>query len=145
MPAKHFDLSLDQLLGGDSASDYYIPSQKAIKNYVDNSIDQVSTVSTLQHLQDVNISNPTNLQVLSYDTTTQKWKNNDFTVTWGSITGTIDLQTDLQTILDSKANVEDVPTVSDIYDENSSNAMSGKAVASAINNLSNTSIIFRSW
>ncbi|MBQ1988390.1 MAG: hypothetical protein II234_00605, partial [Clostridia bacterium] len=32
----HFDLDIDSTLGGDNASDYVIPSQKAIKDYVDN-------------------------------------------------------------------------------------------------------------
>lgn len=32
----HFDLDIDSTLGGNNASDYVIPSQKAIKDYVDN-------------------------------------------------------------------------------------------------------------
>lgn len=32
----HFDLDIDTTLGGNNASDYVIPSQKAIKSYVDN-------------------------------------------------------------------------------------------------------------
>ena len=41
----NYDLDIDSTLGGDNASDYVIPSQKAIKSYVDNStgstVDQV--------------------------------------------------------------------------------------------------------
>lgn len=33
---NHYDLDIDTTLGGNNASDYIIPSQKAIKNYVDN-------------------------------------------------------------------------------------------------------------
>lgn len=32
----HYDLDIDTTLGGNNASDYIIPSQKAIKSYVDN-------------------------------------------------------------------------------------------------------------
>jgi hypothetical protein len=35
---KNYDLDIDTTLGGNSASDYIIPSQKAIKSYVDNHI-----------------------------------------------------------------------------------------------------------
>lgn len=34
---NHYDLDIDTTLGGNNASDYVIPSQKAIKDYVDNS------------------------------------------------------------------------------------------------------------
>ena len=44
------NLSLDDTLGGNSPSDYVIPSQKAIKTYVDNNAlttsDIVSSVSS---------------------------------------------------------------------------------------------------
>lgn len=33
---NHYDLDIDTTLGGNNASDYIIPSQKAIKSYVDN-------------------------------------------------------------------------------------------------------------
>lgn len=33
----NFDLDIDTTLGGNNASDYVVPSQKAIKAYVDNS------------------------------------------------------------------------------------------------------------
>lgn len=33
---KNYDLDIDTTLGGNNASDYIIPSQKAIKTYVDN-------------------------------------------------------------------------------------------------------------
>ena len=37
MPStQHYDLDIDTSLGGNNASDYIIPSQKAIKDYVDN-------------------------------------------------------------------------------------------------------------
>ena len=39
---KNYDLDIDTTLGGSNASDYIIPSQKAIKSYIDNSIPDVS-------------------------------------------------------------------------------------------------------
>ena len=36
MPSKYYNLSTDTTLGGNSPSDYTIPSEKAIKTYVDN-------------------------------------------------------------------------------------------------------------
>lgn len=38
---KFFNLNLDILLGGDNASDYEVPSQKAVKTYVDDKISDV--------------------------------------------------------------------------------------------------------
>lgn len=35
---KNYDLDIDTTLGGSSASDYIIPSQKAIKTYVDSGL-----------------------------------------------------------------------------------------------------------
>lgn len=46
----NYDLDIDTTLGGNNASDYIVPSQKAIKAYVDNSTggnvdDELSTTS----------------------------------------------------------------------------------------------------
>ena len=53
---------------------------------------------------DVAISSPSNGQYLVYDNSTGKWKNATATpgVAWGSITGTLSNQTDLQTALSGK-------------------------------------------
>lgn len=51
---------------------------------------------------------------------------------WGSITGTLSDQTDLQTALNAKANTADIPIVDQTYSRTSTNAQSGVAVASAI-------------
>lgn len=75
MPGKHFDLDLDANLGGNNPNDNFIPSQKAVKTYIDN-------------------------------------------VT---------------------------PTVTDTYSATSSDAMSGKAVASALSQVGGTVITFRAW
>ena len=61
--------------------------------------------STIASLTDVVITAPTASQVLSYDEATSKWINTAATSsggTWGSITGTLSSQTDLQTALDGK-------------------------------------------
>ena len=41
MPGKHFDLDLSNNLGGEKPSDIFIPSQKAVKTYVDTEINTV--------------------------------------------------------------------------------------------------------
>lgn len=63
---------------------------------------------------DVLLSNPTNTQLLQYDSTTQKWKNNTNTPTWNNVsskpstftpsvhTHSISEVTNLQTQLDSR-------------------------------------------
>lgn len=62
----------------------------------------------IKDLVDVRVTSPTNGQVLTWDATNNRWKNADATGggggTWGSITGTLSDQTDLQTALDGKAN-----------------------------------------
>ena len=55
-------------------------------------------------LTDVDISNPSTGQNLTYDATSGKWKNTSTsaTVAWGGITGTLADQTDLKNALDGK-------------------------------------------
>lgn len=97
MPSKFLNISTDTTLGGSSASDSTVSSQKAIKAYVDGK-------QTLSGLTDVTISNPTAGQNLTYDATNQVWKNTSTsaTVAWGGITGTMSDQTDLKNALDAK-------------------------------------------
>ena len=68
----------------------------ATKNYVDT--------RTLNDLADTIISTPTTNQLLQYNGT--NWVNQTVSLspTWGSITGTLSSQTDLQTALNSKTN-----------------------------------------
>lgn len=56
----------------------------------------------LFQLHDVQLTDPTNGQVLSYDSDLGVWKNqnNSTSVAWGDITGTLSNQTDLQAALD---------------------------------------------
>ena len=57
----------------------------------------------LSSLDDISLSTLTNGQVLQYNATTQKWENSAASSgTWGSITGTLSDQTDLQTALNGK-------------------------------------------
>lgn len=42
MPGKHYDLDLDNKLGSNNASDIRIPSQKAVKEYVDNKVAEIT-------------------------------------------------------------------------------------------------------
>lgn len=67
----------------------------------------VGGIRYLKDLADARISSPTNGQVLTYDSTLNVWKNADATGgggggTWGSITGTLSSQTDLQTALNAR-------------------------------------------
>jgi len=58
---------------------------------------------TIEGLNDVSLSNLTNGQFLTYDSTSQKWVNGDVTsLEWGNITGDLSDQTDLKNALDGK-------------------------------------------
>jgi len=61
----------------------------------------------LEWLHDVLITTPTNGQVLKYDSATSLWVNGTDlnSGVWGSITGTLSSQTDLQNALNLKANL----------------------------------------
>jgi hypothetical protein len=63
--------------------------------------DEGESISTLD---DVSLNNIANGQILKYNATTQKWENSAAGGggTWGSITGTLSDQTDLQDALDAK-------------------------------------------
>lgn len=63
MSSKYYNLDTDTLLGGNSASDFIISSQKALKTYIDNH----SGSSSLSSLSDVSISSATSGDVLSYN------------------------------------------------------------------------------
>lgn len=42
---KYLNLDIDSTLGGDNASDSIIPSQRAIKTYVDNAVPHITVSS----------------------------------------------------------------------------------------------------
>lgn len=95
--------------------------------------------STIASLTDVVITAPTASQVLSYDEATSKWINTAATSsggTWGSITGTLSIQTDLQTALDGKepanANIQS-------HISSTSNPHSVTAAQVGLGNVDNTS------
>lgn len=71
-----------------------------------------SGTSTLTALDDVDINNPQENDALVYNPITQKWENKEVQGggggTWGSITGDISDQTDLQNALDLKADSSDL-------------------------------------
>jgi hypothetical protein len=65
--------------------------------------------STLDDLTDVTITTPSDGEVLTYDSGTSEWVNAAPTGgggAWGSITGTLSDQTDLQAALDAKATLD---------------------------------------
>jgi hypothetical protein len=62
----------------------------------------------IEELHNVSITTPTNGQALTYDSATGLWKNSTVSSsggTWGSITGTLSSQSDLNTALGLKANL----------------------------------------
>lgn len=67
---RYLNLNMDTTLGGDNASDESIASQKAIKTYVDE-----NDKDNITEMDDVNISEVVDGQVLSYDSTSNKWVN----------------------------------------------------------------------
>src|SRR5690606_2854723 len=77
----------------------------------------VPSTGTLVGLSDVNISSPTNGQALVWNSATSKWVNGDVASgggTWGSITGVLSNQTDLQAALNGKANLTHTHDASNI-------------------------------
>lgn len=68
----NYDLDIDTSLGGSNASDYVIPSQKAIKTYVDNN-GGGGGASNLTDLGDVSITSAASGEALCYDGS--KWIN----------------------------------------------------------------------
>ncbi len=79
----------------------------AIPGYWDQVGSSSGGAELLSDLADVDINTPTDTQVLTYDAGSDKWINADSQgggggSTWGTITGTLSSQTDLQTALDAK-------------------------------------------
>ncbi len=79
----------------------------AIPGYWDQVGSSSGGTELLSDLSDVDINTPTDTQVLTYDSGSDKWINADSQgggggSTWGTITGTLSSQTDLQTALDAK-------------------------------------------
>ena len=121
MSGKFYNLDTRNTLGGDNASDLFVASQKAVKEYVDEQISTIIDTNTdqLVDLKDVKITSVANGQSLVYDSTTSKWINKaiDTSVaTWGKITGTLSTQTDLKNALDGKADASHTHTKSQITD-----------------------------
>ena len=93
----NYDLDIDTTLGGSSASDYVIPSQKAVKDYVDNhsgggaDIDNLSITKNLSDkIQTVGIINQNNTTTAlkqwsgtkaQYDSITTKDSNTIYNIT----------------------------------------------------------------
>jgi len=108
LPAEEADVLRDKLetLEGDERLD-----AKAIKN-LPKPIINSGGIQRIDQALDTNIEAPTDGQTLTYDADTKQWVNSDGTPggggTWGSITGNLSDQTDLQTALDAKADNSDV-------------------------------------
>ena len=69
--------------------------------------------AAIASLTDVTLTGLADGQVLKYNSTTQKWENSTASGgggTWGSITGTLSNQTDLQTALNGKQTTSNLVT-----------------------------------
>jgi len=108
LPAEEADVLRDKLetLEGDERLD-----AKAIKN-LPKAIINSGGIQRIDQALDTNIEAPTDGQTLTFNANTNQWENTDGSPggggTWGSITGTLSDQTDLQSALDDKANDADV-------------------------------------
>lgn len=71
---------------------------------VTSGVAEITVPEDINDLSDVDITNPTTGQNLTYDAISGTWKNTSTsaTVAWGGITGTLSDQTDLQTALNAK-------------------------------------------
>lgn len=78
---------------------------------------QMAGTGYLREITDVQFTNLTDGQALVWDATLNKWKNGTVASgggTWGTITGTLSAQTDLQAALDAKANTSHSHAISDV-------------------------------
>lgn len=107
----NYDLDIDTTLGGNNASDYVIPSQKAIKSYVDNH----SGGGTATDVQ-INGTSITSNNVANIKT------NSTYNATSNKI-----------------ATMSDVPTVDSALSSTSTNPVQNKVITGALNGKVNTS------
>lgn len=124
---KFLNISTDTTLGGSSASDDTVSSQKAIKAYVDSQTGTAPSFANItgQPTDNTNLANALNAK---YDASNP----NGYTSNVGTVTS-------VNNVSPVSGNVTlSIPTVTDTYSATSSNAMSGKAVASAISGKQDT-------
>lgn len=113
---------LSKLPKGKRLSYKKIDDTPDIEGIVAGKLSRMKILPYLKDLPDVDLTTtPTSGQVLGYDSETNTWGpvNNAGGVgggTWGSITGTLSDQTDLQSALNAKANTSHTHTLSDITD-----------------------------
>lgn len=82
---------------------WYAQDTKVWKTWNGTAWILVSSSLALDDLTDVNAPTPSNGQLLAWDSTTSKWiPSSGSGVTWGTITGTLSLQTDLNSALSGK-------------------------------------------
>lgn len=118
---KFLNISTDNTLGGNSPSDVTVSSQKAVKEYVDSQTGTAPAFANItgQPTDNTNLASALNAK---YDASNP----NGYTSNVGTVTS-------VNNVSPVNGNVSlSIPTVSDTYSATSSNAMSGKAVASAV-------------
>ena len=133
MPSKFLNISTDTTLGGSSASDSTVSSQKAIKAYVDSQTGTAPAFANItgQPTDNTNLASALNAK---YDASNP----NGYTSNVGTVTSVNN------TSPDSGGNVTlSIPTVDQAYSASSTNAQSGIAVASAISGKANDSDVVK--
>lgn len=68
--SEYRDLDTDVTLGGSGASDIYVPSQKAVKTYVDNVTSNVGTVKSVDSINPDDNGNVALIPPIAYGTST---------------------------------------------------------------------------
>lgn len=114
---KFLNISTDNTLGGSSATNDVVSSQKAIKEYVDSQTGAAPSFSNItgQPTDNANLATALNLKANSADLSSVATSGS-----YSDLTGT--------------------PTVDQTYGSSSTNAQSGVAVAGAISTKANTSL-----
>lgn len=76
-----------------------------------NEVNSKPSVTSLSALTDVTLTTPADGEVLKYNSTSQKWENDEGGGTWGSITGTLSNQTDLNNALNGKVSTSSLSEI----------------------------------
>lgn len=88
---------------------------------------KLNTSAVINDLSDIDAATPSNGQILIYNSVSGNWENGSTSATsWGSITGTLSSQTDLQSALNAKLNITAV--IDDLSDVDASAPSNGEAL-----------------
>ena len=102
-----------------------LSSQSDLQSALNGKLD---TTAVIDDLSDVNAPTPSNGEALVYNSLSGNWESSviSASVSWGSITGTLSSQTDLQTALNGK--LDTTAVINDISDINAASPSNGQAL-----------------